>query len=1264
MPWRGSAWGCPRRTDAQTEERREVEIWRAPQEAEAKEASAALLAKLQAFLSPGDEDSRLAIVVSGAFAVDSSRSPDPAQAALAGLAGSAASEHPGRVVLIDTDGSDASEAILPRALRSTEPQLVLRDGKAMAPRLAEGASGTEEPVQLDPERTILITGATGGLGQLIARHLVESHGAEHLLLASRSGEKAQGAEELRAELEVLGARVGIAACDVSDRGQVQELLGGIDPEHPLGAVIHCAAVLDDATVRGASTEQIERVFAPKVDGAAHLHELTGESDLTHFVCFSSIAGLLGSPGQGAYAAANRYLDALAQLRRAEGLPATSIAWGLWRRESGMAAGLGEADVARMSRGGIVPLTDERGLALFDRALASAESLSAAITLDRAALRAKARTGALPALLAGIVPRPKLPGGAQGALARRLREAPEGTRSRLAEDFVRTEVAAILGHSSPAQIGLEDAFKELGFDSLAAVELRNRLSEASGLRLASSAVFDYPNVSALAAHLLALIGESAPVKSVARKVRSTEEPIAIVGMACRLPGGVSTPRELWELLRAERDAIGPLPGDRGWDPEEIYVLHPDSPDYLREGGFLADAAGFDPAFFSIAPREATAMDPQQRLALESSWEALEDAGIDPLGLKGSETGVFAGVINSSYGVTPVESSGAAVAAAAGRVSYALGLEGPAMTVDTACSSSLVAIHLAAGALQRGECDLALAGGSTVLATSSLFAYFSNQRGLATDGRSKAFAEAADGLGISEGAGVLVLERLSEAEANGHRVLATIRGSAVNQDGASNGLTAPNGPSQERVIRQALANAGLKASEIDMVEAHGTGTSLGDPIEAGALLATYGQDREQPLRLGSLKSNIGHTQAAAGVSGVIKAVLAMREGTMPKTLHVDSPSSKVDWEAGRVELLTEAREWEADGHPRRAGVSSFGATGTNAHLILEEAPVAGRDPGPGASAEDPDGESSFPVGPLPLLISAKDEEALTEQAARLVVYVEENPELSLADLAYSLATTRARLQSRAVLLAEDGEELAAGLNALARGERPAGAVLARASSSPALAYLFTGQGSQRPGMGSELYETYPAYREAFEAAREAIDPLIGRSLAELLFSAEGSGGAAELAHTTYAQPALFATQVALGRLYGSWGLKPEAMAGHSVGEISAAHLAGVLSLGDAAKLVCSRGALMGALPSGGAMLAIEATEQEALELIAGKEEELSLAAVNSPTSCVISGAGAAIDAVRGHLEGAGQAGQAPRRLPRLPLAPDGADARGVRGALREP
>ncbi|HEY2334568.1 MAG TPA: type I polyketide synthase, partial [Solirubrobacterales bacterium] len=582
------------------------------------------------------------------------------------------------------------------------------------------------------------------------------------------------------------------------------------------------------------------------------------------------------------------------------------------------------------------------------------------------------------------------------------------------------------------------------------------------------------------------------------------------------------------------------------------------------------------------------------------------------------------------------TGSASSVASGRISYTLGLEGPAMTIDTACSSSLVAMHLAAGALRGGECDLALAGGATVMWTPDAFVLFSRQRGLAPDGRCKPFAEAADGTAWSEGVGMLVLERLADAEANGRRVLATIRGSAVNQDGASNGLTAPNGPSQERVIRQALANAGLGPADVDLVEAHGTGTPLGDPIEAGALIATYGQEREQPVRLGSLKSNIGHAQAAAGVGGVIKAVLAMRKGLMPKTLHLDSPSSRVEWSEGKVELLSEAMPWPKTERPRRAAVSSFGISGTNAHLILEEAPVAGRDPGPGASAKDLEGEEpSAPLkGPLPFALSARGEDALAVQAERLAGHLRENPELEDRDLCFSLATTRAGLEQRAVVVAGEREELLGALDALARGERPAAAILSKAKPTPRLAYLFSGQGSQRPGMGRELYEAYPAYKNAFDAACEQIDTHLGRSLKDLVFCEPDSPEGKLLGHTACAQPALFATEVALYRLLEDKGLIPELLAGHSVGEISAAHLAGVLDLPDAAKLVCTRGALMGALPEGGAMVAIEASEQEALESISGQERELSLAAVNSPRSCVVSGAEEAVARAESHWQEQGR------------------------------
>jgi acyl transferase domain-containing protein/acyl carrier protein len=1201
----------------------EIEDFRSPGRGDRAELALTLttraLERMQGFLVQAEEDSRLVFLTAGAVAAREGESADPAAAAIWGLVRSAASEHPGRFLLIDTDGSEASREVFEQALAADprETQLALREGELLAPRLAvaEGEAG-EGGRPLDPDRTVLITGATGGIGALIAKHLVEAHGARHLLLASRSGEDASGAAELRADLERLGAEVRIAACDASERSQLEQLLGSIPQEHPLGAAIHCAAVLDDGLIESLDRERLDRVLGPKAEAAWHLHELTAGLELSHFVCFSSIAGLLGGAAQANYAAANAFLDALAAQRRAQGLAAVSMAWGGWEQRSEMTAGLDRDQLARLRRQAgerlaLLALSAERGLALFDAALERPEALLVPAQLDLALLRSRARSGTLPALLGGLVRVPTRAGGAGGSFARRLAAVPEGEREALALELVRSHVAAVLGHDSAAEVAPEVAFRDLGFDSLAAVELRNRLGADSGVRLAATAVFDYPSPLALARHLVATTAGSLPRRQVAAARVTRGEPIAIVGMACRYPGGADSPARLWDLVSGEVDAISAFPADRGWNLEQLYDPEPGiaGKSYAIEGGFLAGAADFDPAFFGISPREAIEMDPQQRLMLEASWEVLEDAGIDPQTLRGSATGMFAGSMYQDYG----EVAGMTSSAVSGRVSYTLGLEGPAISVDTACSSSLVAMHLAAGALRGGECDLALAGGVAVLSTPAVFVEFSRQRGLAPDARCKSFAEAADGTAISDGVGVLALERLSDAERNGHRILATIRGSAVNQDGASNGLTAPNGPSQERVIRQALANAGLEPADVDLVEAHGTGTALGDPIEANALLATYGQERETPFRLGSLKSNIGHTQAAAGVAGAIKAVMAMRAGTMPKTLHLDAPSSKVDWEAGKVELLSEAREWEAGGRPRRAGVSSFGASGTNAHLILEQAPEPARV-GPACRR-----------APLPLVLSAKSADGLARQAERLAAHLKDNPEQELADVSFSLATARPALERRAVLVASERAQLLEQLGALAAGRPGPETIVSRARSGK-LAFLFSGQGSQRIGMGRELYEADPSFREALDEVFAGLAPRMDRPLSEVLWAGEGTPEAALLDRTGFAQPALFAIEVALSRTLESLGLVPDLLAGHSIGGIAAAHLAGVFSLADACALVAARGQLMDALPAGGAMVAVEASEEEAGEAIAGMEEALAIAAVNGPRAVVLSGEEEALEQVR--------------------------------------
>ncbi len=797
------------------------------------------------------------------------------------------------------------------------------------------------------------------------------------------------------------------------------------------------------------------------------------------------------------------------------------------------------------------------------------------------------------------------------------------RHRLVADAVRAAAAKILGEPGPQSVNPDLTFAELGFDSQMTVELRNRLAAVTGLRLRDTVGWDYGSVTGLAQYLEAELSGSATPVALPSPAKA-DEPVVVVGMGCRFPGGVDSPRGLWEVVAQGRDVVSEFPTDRGWDVDGLFDPDPDAmgKTYTRRGGFVADVAGFDAGFFGIASGEALAMDPEQRLLMECSWEALEDAGIEPTSLRGSATGVFTGIFGQSYAseATDLEGyrlTGTASSVASGRVSYFLGLEGPAVSVDTACSSSLVAMHWAVQSLRSGECDLALAGGATVISSPAVFVGFSRQRGLAADGRCKSFAGAADGTAWGEGAGVVVLERLSDARRLGHSVLAVVRGSAINQDGASNGLTAPNGPSQQRVIRAALASAGLTAADVDVVEAHGTGTTLGDPIEAQALLATYGQDRPpgRPLWLGSIKSNMAHTQAAAGVAGVIKMVQAMRYGVMPPTLHVDVPSPYVDWSTGAVSVLTEARGWPADGHPRRSAVSSFGISGTNAHVILEQAPAEATESA--SRATNSGGPDRMGLSALPWVVSARSAEALSAQADRLLAHVQADQRLDPVDVGWSLAR-RSVFEHRAVAVGGDREQLMAGLAAVARDEPGAGVVMGRVGPVGKTVMVFPGQGSQSIGMGRELYGQMPVFAKAFDAVADELDRHLRLPLRRVVWGDDQG----LLDSTEFAQPALFAVETALFTLLRSWGLGPDFVMGHSVGEYSAAYVAGVLTLADAAMLVAARGRLMQGLLAGGAMVSVGASEHEVMPLL---REGVAIAAINAPESVVISGPQSAVSVI---------------------------------------
>ena len=1041
----------------------------------------------------------------------------------------------------------------------------------------------------------LITGGLGALGLQVAAGLAD-RGARRLVLVGRRPPN-EAARRAVQELVARGLAVDVVQGDVSRADDVQAVLSRIaDSGAPLRGVVHAAGLLDDGLLTELDADRFAAVLAPKVDGAWNLHCATRALPLDFFVLFSSAASLLGSPGQGSYAAANAFLDGLAHHRRALGLAALSVGWGPWAGR-GMAAGLKQDALAVMAPQRCVDL-------LFALLMQEAPHVGV-FGLDLRSPRVERLLGRSQVLQA-LANRPKETR-AQGGLTDRLRSVPEAARQAYLRNVVREHASEVLGLDDFETLMTDAPLADQGLDSLMAVDLRNALADLAQLPLPASLVFDLPTVDAIADDLRTRLDPGgAPALEAPRLASAAADvPIAVVGIGCRFPGGVRDADGFWQLLIDGVDAIEEVPPDR-WDAAAYYDPDPDAPGKMttRWGGFLDDVDRFDADFFSIAPREAQAMDPQQRMLLEVTWEALEDAGVPPVDLSGSATGVFVGVCANDYAkrlgaVDGYTGTGNALSVVAGRISYALGLQGPSMAIDTACSSSLVAVHLACQSLQAGDCSLAVAAGVNLVLSPDNTIYFSKIRAMAADGRSKPFDASADGYVRSDGCGVVVLAPLPEAEAAGLNVLAVIRGSAVNQDGRSNGLTAPSGPAQEVVLRGALARAGLTAGDVGYIEAHGTGTPLGDPLEMKAIGAVFG-GAERPLWVGSVKSNVGHTEGAAGVAGLIKAVLAVDRGAVPASLHFRTPSPHIPFAELGVAVPTATVPWPA---PRVAGVSAFGFSGTNAHVIVGQ---------PAARAE-PQGELT-----LPLLLPLSGRRAgalgaLVDRTSRALGTA------AAQDVVYGMAVRRSHHSHRAAFIGDDGEQLAQALAAYREDCSHPDVVTATrvAHQSPKIAFVFSGQGSQWQGMGRELYDAEPVFRDAFDACATAVARCVGWALTETLDR--------PLEGISHVQPAIFAVQVALAALWRSWGVVPDAVVGHSMGEAAAAYVAGALSLDDAAAIICRRSALLERISGEGAMAVVELSMQAAAEAIAEVSDRLSVAVSNGPRSTVLSGDPAALEAV---------------------------------------
>ncbi|GFG67672.1 putative polyketide synthase [Mycobacterium kubicae] len=1204
------------------------------------------------------------LVTRGAQRVTEADTVSPDQSCLWGFGRATALEYPhlwgGLADLSEGSGDEWSELITevmaPRESAAREDQFALREHAVYVPRLVRRAEQPiATPLQLRSDATYLVTGGLGSVGLEIAGYLA-AHGAGHLVLTSRRAPGDVAQRRIDAIRTAHGCEVHVITADVANAHDVARLFATVQAElPPIAGIVHAAGEIGTTPLRTLEDTEVDRVFAGKVWGAWHLTEAAADLQLDFFLNTSSIASVWGGYGQTAYGAANAFLDGLAWRLREQGVTGISVDFGPW------SAGMADQEArARLDQRGVRTLSPADALAgmadLLGAALAHGAAQGPAqgvvARIDWARFLPLYQQAGRRAFLAEVereVPEAApalgttLPSG-KTQLVEQLTKAPVQQRKKILADFLRQAVAEVT-RVDTAEIRADAGFFDLGMDSLMAIELRRRIEQAVGKEVPATLAMDHPRLSDVVDYLLGDVlglGEQAAGSGTqpATVTTRTDEPIAIIAVACRFPGAPNL-EAFWDVLSEGVDAIREIPEDR-FDVDEFYDPDPEAPGkiYSRFGGFLDEIDGFDPEFFGISPREAIWIDPQQRLVLETVWEGLERAGYSPASLRGSRSGIFVGVGANEYShllsagsiekIEPHFITGNALNAISGRVAFALGLEGPAVAVDTACSSSLVAVHQATQALHSGDCDLALAGGVNVLLSPVTVIAASRARMLSPVGRCKTFDASADGYVRSEGCGFLVLKRLSDATRDGDRVCAVIPSTAVNQDGASSGLTVPNGGAQQRLIGAALARAGLVGGDVDYLEAHGTGTPLGDPIEVQAAGAIYGADRDadRPLLMGSVKTNIGHLESASGVAGLIKVVLSLQHEMLPPSLHFDNPSPHIPWDSLPVRVVDKATPWQTNGKLRRAGISSFGFTGTNAHVLIEEAPARAAhpdeystgDPSPDAAAAPESDVQDEPVGVLPL--SARSPQALMALAERYGEWLNTHPKVDIADVCFTAGTGRSHFEHRAALVVDSVQSAREALAELADNRVRPGVLRGECTDPPTTAWFFTGQGSQYPGMARELFDAEPVFADTVTRCADAINGMLPRPLLEVLFAADREAGEL-LRHTSFAQPALFAVEMGLARLWQSWGIEPDVVLGHSVGQYAAACVAGVFSIEDGARLMAERGRLFGSLPEGGRMVAVFA-DPTYVEEAANECPRVSVAAYNGPNT-VLSGPGADLEQI---------------------------------------